>query len=174
MAATFQDLKRWSGKKGFDIGKFGESKVELIKKLKKYMKANLDDLTEEQLEWYGEQTGTKVETKSKKKKKEKAEPKAKRKKKKKEEPEEEEEEVEEKPKRKKKKKKDPEEEAVLVKSGPKELKSFAGELDIDTKGHKKWDDSDWEDLANKIYGEVDDMDDEEREDYEKLVRTKQR
>ncbi len=78
--AKFTELKKWS--KEFGIGKFGESKVELIKKLKKHMKDNLDDLDEDQLEWYSEQTGGEVKEISKKKKLEKvierAEPKAKR------------------------------------------------------------------------------------------------
>ncbi len=152
--AKFTELKKWS--KEFGIGKFGESKVELIKKLKKYMKDNLDDLDEDQLEWYSEQTGDKVEGKSKKKKKEKkekVEPKAKK----------------EKKSKKKKKEKEPEEddESVLVDAGKDALREYADELDISTKGHKKFEQDEWEELANKVYVEVDDMDDDDREELSK-------
>jgi hypothetical protein len=181
--ATFQTLKKWGGKKGFGVSKgIGETKASLIKKLVKVMKDNQDDLTEDQLEWLSEQLGEELgKPKTKKKKKEKAEPKAKEKKKKKkkkepepeeEEEEEEEEEVEEKkPKRKKKKKKEPEEEAVLVEAGPRALRGYAKELDIKVKGWKKWEAHEWEELANKVYAEVDDMDDEEREELSKDLFT---
>jgi len=175
--ATFQTLKKWGGKKGFGVSKgVGETKASLVKKLVKVMKDNQDDLNEEQLEWLSEQTGETLGKKKKKEKKEKTKPKAKEKKKKKkkepevEEEEEEEEEVEEKkPKRKKKKKKDkePEEEAVLVEAGPRALRGYAKEVDIETKGWKKWEAHDWEDLANKVYAEVDDMDDDDREELSK-------
>jgi hypothetical protein len=172
MGVTWQTLKKWGGKKGFGISDFGEGKAELTKKLVKYMKANMDDLDEDQLEWLEEQTGGKVKAKAKPKRKRKAEPKAKaepkRRRKRKPKAEEEEEVAEEKPKRKKRrKKKEEEEEAVLVKAGEKELRSFAKELDISTKGYTKWSGNDWETLANNIYAEVDDMDDEDREELSK-------
>jgi hypothetical protein len=148
MTVKYTDLKKWS--KEFGIGKFGESKKDLIKNLKKYMKNNLDDLDEDQREWYSEQIGEKVEEKSKKKKKkekDKVEPEAK--------------------KKKKKKEKEPEEEYLLVKAGKEALKEYAEELDISIEGHKEFDQDNWEELANKIFAEVDDMDDDDREELSK-------
>ncbi len=173
MAVPWKTLKKWASKDEFGVSKgAGETKKSLVKKLKKVMKDNLDDLTEEQLEWLSEETGEDFDVKPKRKKKKekaKAKPKAKakrKKKKKKEEPVE-----EKKPKRKKKKKKEEPEEEIIVETGPKALRAYAKEVDISTKGFKKWSDSDWEDLANKVFIKVDDMDDDQREELSEELFT---
>ena len=155
---SFQKLKKWGGKKGFGVSTgAGETKEGLIEKLVEVMSDNMDELDEEQLAWLEDQTGggkkkkskkTKKTKKEKKSKKEKATPKEKK----------------EKKTKKKKKEKEEEEEEVKTDVEPSDLRKFAKELDISTKGWKKWDEDEWEACANEIYSTVDDMSDDEKEE----------
>jgi len=136
---SFITLKKWAGKKGFGIAtKIGESKEELTEKLIQYMQENPEECTEEQLEWLESQK-SQTGGKSKPKRAKKTEKAAKA-----------------------KKAKAPEPEPDEVAFTKEELREYADELGIKYK--KRMNDADYQELARKVYEEVDALDETDREE----------
>ena len=174
MSVSYMQLKKWAGELEIPKGGFGMKKPRLISELVKAMKADKDDLDEEQLGWLAEQSGSAPATKEtvKKKAPKKAPKKAKGKvtvikststgvkRKKKvvkaiaETPVVEEEPVEEDAPTK-----------VMVDASKKAIASYAKELGISTKGVKT--DKDYNKLGNEVFAEVDSLDEAEREELSK-------
>lgn len=180
--ARYGTVKKWG--KHFGVSQFGETKKELYEALVKYMASSPDELDEEMLEWYQEQTGKSEKKKPEPKKRGRGRPKkeepkeepevkkpiVKKRRKKATEPEPVEKSEEEKPIKKRRKKETPSEEGTQVAVTINQIVGFADELGIEH-GEIETEDAARE-LAENIIEFVDsELDEADREELSKELFT---